>query len=137
VLLIAQELVLKFAAAFGKDIRGFTAEAAQRLVGYSWPGNVRELSNCIERAVALARFEELTVEDLPDKIRAYQPSHVVVASDDPTEVVPLEEVERRYVLRALDALGGNRTLAAQKLGVDRKTLYRKLKAWGAGGDDAD
>ena len=137
VLLIAQELVLKFAASFGKDIRGFTAEAAQRLVGYSWPGNVRELSNCIERAVALARFEELTVEDLPDKIRAYQPSHVVVASDDPSEVVPLEEVERRYVLRALDALGGNRTLAAQKLGVDRKTLYRKLKARGAGGDDAD
>jgi two-component system response regulator HydG len=59
-----------------------------------------------------------------------------VGSDDPTEIVPLEEVERRYVLHALEALGKNRTLAAQRLGVDRKTLYRKLKAWGLGDDGA-
>src|SRR6185295_4488530 len=120
VLLIAQHLVGRFASSFNKPVKGLTAEAAQRLIGYSWPGNVRELSNCIERAVALTRFEDIRVEDLPEKIRAYQPSHVVVATDDPSEVVPLEEVERRYILRALEVLGQNRSLAAQKLGMDRK-----------------
>ena len=54
-----------------------------------------------------------------------------MASDDPSELVPLEEVERRYILRVLEAVGGNKTLAAQILGLDRKTLYRKLERWGA------
>ncbi len=75
------------------------------------------------------------VEDLPEKIRAYRPSRVLLAGDDPAEVLPIEEVERRYVLWAVGALGGNRTLAAQKLGIDRKTLYRKLGRYeGDGGD---
>ncbi len=130
VLLIAQHLIERFARAFDKPVTGLTAEAAQRLVDYAWPGNVRELSNCIERATALARFAQITVEDLPEKIRTYRSSHVVVASDDPTEIIPIEQVERQYVRRAMEVLGQNRTLAAQKLGMDRKTLYRKLKAWG-------
>jgi two-component system response regulator HydG len=99
---------------------------------------VRELQNCMERAVALTRFTEIVVEDLPEKIRSYRRTHVVVASDDPSELVPLEEIERRYILRALEALGGNRTLTAQVLGLDRKTLYRKLRGYGAVPDkDAD
>ena len=56
----------------------------------------------------------------------------MVAASDPTELVPLEEVERRYILRVLEAVGGNKTLAAQVLGLDRKTLYRKLEHYGAG-----
>ena len=89
---------------------------------------MRELQNCIERAVALTRFEQITVDDLPEKVRGYQP----LADRDrratiPAELLPLEEVERRYILRVLEAVGGNKTLAARILGLDRKTLYRRLE----------
>jgi two-component system response regulator HydG len=131
VLLLAQHYVQHFAAQFAKSVTGISPGAAERLASYGWPGNVRELQNCIERAVALTRFAEIVVEDLPEKIRNYRRTHVVVATDDPSELVPLEEIERRYILRALEALGGNRTLTAQVLGLDRKTLYRKLRAYGA------
>jgi two-component system, NtrC family, response regulator AtoC len=83
--------------------------------------------------VALTRYEELVVDDLPEKIRAYRRSHVLVASDDPSELVPLEEVERRYILRVMEAVGGNKTEAAQRLGLGRKTLYRKLESYGRRG----
>ena len=92
---------------------------------------MRELSNCIERAVALERYDELAVEDLPEKIRSYRRSHVVVAADDPSELVSLEEVEKRYILRVVEAVGGNKTMAAQVLGLDRATLYRKLVRYGS------
>src|SRR5208283_3393742 len=108
-----------------RPIKGMSPAVAERLASYGWPGNVRELRNCIERAVALTQFEELTVEDLPERIRAYQQSYVVVAGDDPSELAPLEEVERRYILRVLDAVGGNKSVAARVLGIERKTLYRK------------
>jgi two-component system response regulator HydG len=83
--------------------------------------------------VALTRYEAIAVDDLPDKIRSYRRSHVLVASEDPTELVPMEEVERRYILRVMEAVGGNKTLAAQVLGLDRKTLYRKLDKYGSAG----
>ena len=134
VLLLAQHFLEHFTRMFDKPVTAIAPAAADKLLSYTWPGNVRELANCIERAVALTRFTELVVEDLPEKIRAYSRSHVVVAGSDPTELVPLEEVERRYILHALEAVGGNRTLAAQTLGLDRKTLYRKLKAYGADGE---
>ena len=105
---------------------GLSHGAAEKLLQYAWPGNVRELANCIERAVALTSHEQILVEDLPERIRDYGRAHVLVASDDPSELVPLEEVERRYVARVLEAVGGNKTLAARILGLDRKTLYRKL-----------
>jgi two-component system response regulator HydG len=132
VLLLAQHFVDRFAARAGRNVKGLTPEAAARLMDYAWPGNVRELQNAIERAVALARYEHVTVDDLPDKVRQYQRSHVIVASDDPRELVPLEEVERRYILRVLEAVGGNKTLAADTLGLDRKTLYRKLERYAQG-----
>ena len=91
---------------------------------------MRELRNCIERAVALTQFEQITVDDLPEKIQAYRRSHVLVTSDDPTELAPLEQIERYYILRVMEAVGGNKTLAAQTLGLDRKTLYRKLERYG-------
>jgi two-component system response regulator HydG len=134
VLVLAQHFVEHYAGLFNKKVTGISHAAAERLVNYGWPGNVRELQNCMERAVALTRFGEIVVEDLPEKVRSYRKSHVVVASDDPSELVPLEEIERRYILRALEALGGNRTLTAQVLGLDRKTLYRKLRSYGAIGD---
>jgi two-component system response regulator HydG len=126
VLVLAQRFITEFAHKSKKAVEGMSAAVAERLVSYSWPGNVRELRNCIERAVALTEFAELTVNDLPDRIQRYQTSHVVVAGDDPSEMVPLEEVERRYILRVLEAVQGSKTQAARILGLDRATLYRKL-----------
>jgi two-component system response regulator HydG len=130
VLLLAQHYLEHFAAQSQKDVRTLDAEAAERLSAYAWPGNVRELANCLERAVALTRGESISSADLPEKIRNYRTSHVLVAATDPSELVPLEEVEKRYILRVLEAVGGNKTLAAQVLGLDRKTLYRKLDRYG-------
>jgi two-component system response regulator AtoC len=130
VLLLAQHFLLQFASAFGKQVKGLSKPAAEKLVNYAWPGNVRELQNCIERAVALTRFEELLLEDLPDKVQTYKRSQVVLDSGDPSELVSLDELERRYILRVLEALNGNKSLASQTLGLDRKTLYRKLQQYG-------
>jgi two-component system response regulator HydG len=130
VLLLAQHFITRFAGQFDKQVVGLSTAAAEKLMAYAWPGNVRELQNAIERAVALTHFGQLVVEDLPEKIRDYRRSHVLIASDDPSELVPMEEVERRYILRVLEALGGNRTLTARTLGLDRKTLYRKLQRYG-------
>ncbi|HKU43928.1 MAG TPA: sigma-54 dependent transcriptional regulator [Polyangiales bacterium] len=129
VLLLGQHFVREFAERSGKAVTGLSPQAAERLLAYVWPGNVRELRNCIERAVALTQFEQITVDDLPERIRAYRSSFVVVASDNPTELVPLEEVERRYILRVLESVQGNKTLAARILGLDRVTLYRKLERY--------
>jgi two-component system response regulator HydG len=129
VLLLAQQFAAHFASMSGKQIVGVSPEAAAKLLAYSWPGNVRELQNSIERAVALARYDKIVVEDLPEKVASYRSSHILVASDDPSELVPMEEVERRYILRVLEAVGGNKTLASQVLGLDRKTLYRKLERY--------
>jgi two-component system, NtrC family, response regulator AtoC len=129
VLLLAQHFITKLAGPMGKKVTGFSSAVAERLISYSWPGNVRELQNCIERAIALARFEELTVEDLPPKVREYKPSFVVVATEDPTDLVTMEEVERRYIQRVMEAVGQNKTQAAKVLGFDRTTLYRKLERY--------
>jgi len=130
VLLLAQHLLLKAAEREKKNILGVSPATAERLVAYAWPGNVRELQNCIEHAVALARYEQISPEDLPDKIRSYKSSHILIAADNPSELVPMEEVERRYILRVLEAVAGNKTAAARVLGIERKTLYRKLERYG-------
>ncbi|MBS2014545.1 MAG: sigma-54-dependent Fis family transcriptional regulator [Deltaproteobacteria bacterium] len=129
VLALAQQFITRHAAPMGKKVTGFSSAVAERLLSYSWPGNVRELQNCIERALALARFEELTVEDLPPKVRDYKPSFVVVATEDPTDLMTMEDVERRYIQRVMEAVGQNKTQAAKVLGFDRTTLYRKLERY--------
>ncbi len=132
VLLLAQHFVDKCAARAGKAVAGLSAPAAERLLAYPWPGNVRELQNAIERAVALTAYERIVVEDLPPAVRDYRRSHVIVAGDSPSDFLPMHEVERRYVLRVLEAVGGNKTLAARILGFDRRTMYRKLERYEAG-----
>jgi DNA-binding NtrC family response regulator len=127
ILPLAQHFLVHFAARADKRVTGITPQAAEKLLAYAWSGNVRELQNCMERAVALTRFEEIAVEDLPEKVRDYRRSHVLVASDDPSELVPLEQVERRYIARVMDAVSGNKTAAARILGIDRKRLYRMLE----------
>jgi DNA-binding NtrC family response regulator len=126
-LVLARQFLAERAARAAKPVKGLSHAAAEKLLRYPWPGNVRELQNCIERAVALTQHEQILPDDLPERIRDYGGTHVVVASDDPAELVPLEVVERRYIARVLESVGGNKTVAAHILGLDRKTLYRKLR----------
>jgi DNA-binding NtrC family response regulator len=133
VLQLAQHMLRHYATIFDKKVIGLSAAAAERMMTYDWPGNVRELGNCLERAVALARFEEIQVEDLPEKIRTSRPKLSLSGTELP-ELLTLEEIERRHVLRVLEACNDNRTDAAKMLGLDRKTLYRKLLRWGVNED---
>jgi DNA-binding NtrC family response regulator len=128
-LLLCQHFLQKFARRSDKAVVGILPAAAEKLLSYSWPGNVRELKNCMERAVALTRYEQITVDDLPERVRSYKRAQVVVTSDDPTELLSMDEVERRYVAQVMEAVGGNKTLAARVLGYDRTTLYRKLERY--------
>jgi two-component system response regulator HydG len=137
ILPLALRFVREVAARARKDVSGIAPAAAERLLTYAWPGNVRELQNCMERAVALARFNQIALDDLPEKIRYYRRSHVLVVSDDPTELVPMDEVERRYVRRVMEAVGNNKTAAARILGFDRKRLYRWLERLGIDGDKSE
>jgi two-component system response regulator AtoC len=127
VMLLAQAFLSEAANRLGKPVRGFSKEAADRLVSYDWPGNVRELANAIERAIVLARSDEIVAEDLPTKIRDYIPPQVSHGGTDPSALEPLDEVERRYIQHVLKACGGNQSMAAQVLKIDRKTLARRLR----------
>jgi two-component system response regulator HydG len=127
VLLLAQHFLNELASASGSSVTGISSAAATRLRAYAWPGNVRELKNAVERAVALTRFDHIVPEDLPDKIRQ---GEARTSSPELDALAPLEEIERRYILKVLEAVGGNKSLAAETLGLNRKTLYRKLASWG-------
>ena len=131
VLLLAQHFLRQFSEQTRKKVDGLSGAVAAKLIKYSWPGNVRELQNCIERAVALTRFGELTVDDLPDNISNYRADDLAVPGIAPSEVLTIDEVERRYITQVLKQLDGNKTLAAELLGLDRRTLYRKLERWGS------
>jgi two-component system response regulator HydG len=127
ILLLAQHFLQRYQPNGAQRVVGIKSGAADKLLSYPWPGNVRELQNCIERAVALAQFDHVGVDDLPERVREFKTSRITIESSDPGELLPMEEVERRYILRVLEAVGGNKTLAAQVLGFDRRTLYRKLE----------
>ncbi|MEY4575579.1 MAG: hypothetical protein RL701_282 [Pseudomonadota bacterium] len=131
VLVLATHFLRSASERSGKGALQLSPQLAERLMAYDWPGNVRELENCIERAVALARFDHLTVEDLPERIRAYSADRFSMPADDVEEIVTLDELERRYTLRVIKLLNGNKARAAQALGLDRRTLYRKLERYGA------
>jgi two-component system response regulator AtoC len=129
VLLLAQHFIEHFARMFDGQVRGLTPEAAERMMRYSWPGNVRELRNAMERAVAMCAGDRIAVDDLPDRVRAYQRGPQERAPDPEAEL-SLDEIERRHILRVLEAHQGNTVAASQALGIDRKTLYRKLLRYG-------
>jgi DNA-binding NtrC family response regulator len=133
VLLLAHELLRRAAQRSGRRVPVIGAVVAEKLLAYEWPGNVRELQNCLERALTLSDGGELRESDLPERIRRAGDNRMVLAGDDPGGLVPLEEIERRYVLHVMRAVKGNKKLAAQVLGLDRSTLYRKLELYGEHG----
>jgi len=111
----------------GTRINTISSDAMARLIAYDWPGNVRELENAIERAVALSSGPILQIADLPSSLQ-FGSSDRFPEKD---EMMPLEELERRAILRALRESGGDKLAAARMLGIGKTTLYRKLKEYGA------
>jgi DNA-binding NtrC family response regulator len=110
----------------GRTIEGFSPDALDLLTAYGWPGNVRELRNVVEQMVVLSRTQRIGVRDLPAHIRDAGGSDGSVSSGTGT----LEEMEKRAIREALKAAGGNRTHAAEALGISRRTLHRKIAEYG-------
>jgi len=130
--LLAQHFLDKFARSSGRPAKRFAPETLEILGAYHWPGNVRELGNAIERAVALSSLDVLMPEDLPPPPLQHRPSLVI-----PAPTMTLEEVKRWYVSRVLEDVGGNKVHAAERLGIDRGTLYRILKRQTAEGEQEE
>ncbi len=126
VLPLARAFLVETAHRMGRRITGFTPRAADQLLRHEWPGNVREVQNAVEHAVALAAGDRVDVDDLPEELRAAMPR------PRPTgRTRPLEDVEREYILAAVESAGGNRTHAAAELGIGLATLKRKLRRYGS------
>lgn len=128
--LLAQHFLKIFAEKNHKRVKGFTPQAMDRLLRHEWPGNVRELMNAVERGIVMAQRpylgpEELTLIPEVSSSQENAPMQEAVGAD-----MPLEEVEKTTILKALDASGGNKSETARKLGITRKTLLAKLRKYG-------
>jgi two-component system, NtrC family, response regulator AtoC len=124
--LLAQVFLREFAKENGKPVNEFTADALECLMHFSWPGNVRELRTAIEHAVVLSRGERISLRDLPPSVRGGGP-----AGDAPLlpgNALTVKEAEKQLIVRALKETDGNRTLAAKRIGMSRRTFHRKLHA---------
>jgi len=125
--LLAQSFLREFAAENHKPVSDFTPDGLATLLNYSWPGNVRELRTAIEHGVVLCRGEKIAARDLPASVRsapayvAADPMRVFARSD-----LTVKEAEKQLIIQALRETNGNRTLAAKRLGISRRTLHRKL-----------
>lgn len=106
--------------------RRFSADALNVLLQYPWPGNVRELENAVEYALAIGTTEELGVDDLPSNVFKDTDTHTDPLREYSSGNLPLAEVERRYIIATLQRFGGHQIKTAEALGIDRRTLYRKL-----------
>ena len=116
-------------------VKRLSPAALDVLLAYDWPGNVRELENVLEHAALVSEGDEIPVEALPERTRTRKVTPLV--SDRPAANPTLEAIERAYIMWVLDAEGGNKTRAAEVLGIDPSTLYRKLTRYGAPSPDAD
>jgi len=130
--LLAQHFLKLFAEKNRKPLQGFTPRAMDRLLRYPWPGNVRELMNTVERGVVLARADILDEQDVSPVLEAETvPAAAGQAADAPAVTdASLEALERAAVLRTLEESGGNKSEAARRLGITRRTLHLKLKKYG-------
>jgi len=125
--LLIQHFLKTFARENQKAIDGITPDALKILTEYAWPGNVRELRNVVERMVVLARGNKLTARDIPPALKDDSAGR---RASRPDQELSLEEAEKQMILRALRTHAGNRTKAAEQLGISRRTLHRKLNAYG-------
>jgi DNA-binding NtrC family response regulator len=138
VLPLAEHFLARSAARAGKSLRGFSESAKKIMLAYPFPGNVRELENMVERAVALAEGELIGPDDLPPVMRERRSQDRLATAV--AQGLTLDQLEREYIERVLESEGGNKTRAALRLGLDRKTLYRKLEEYAAAptpGSDGD
>ncbi|HOW56357.1 MAG TPA: sigma-54 dependent transcriptional regulator [Smithellaceae bacterium] len=127
--LLAQHFLELFAAKNSQSIKGFTPLAVEKMFKYNWPGNVRELMNAVERAVVLARAEYIDAEELA----LLMDDNSTATATAPPENLPLDEVEKRTILEALNTAHGNKSEAARRLGITRKTLRAKLDRYESNG----
>lgn len=134
--LLIEHFLAKIAGKQSGAPLSIASEALALLTAYAWQGNVRELENTIERAVALARGAVLTVDDLPERIRKSGSQTSAILAAAKAKRLTLDELEREYILEILRESQGNKSKAAETLGLDRKTLYRKLDEYAASGDEA-
>jgi two-component system response regulator HydG len=125
--LLVQHFLQSFAARAGEGVRRFSPDAMRVLMTHNWPGNVRELENAVEYALTMGASDTLGVDDLPDKVT--NPDRDIV-EESALDGVTLSEVERRYILRVLKKMSGHQIKTAQVLGIDRRTLYRRLRQYG-------
>ena len=123
--LLAHGLLQKSLTAQQKHVEGIADSALARLIDYPWPGNVRELENIVERAATLTQGSKISLEDLPLNIQDIQGEGQFI-EDAVEKTLPLQQVEWNYIRRVLEKMGGNKYQTAHVLGIDRKTLYRKL-----------
>ena len=123
--LLVDAFLKKCGEARSKEVKGVSEAALAMLMDYAWPGNVRELENVIERAVTLTRGDKISPDDLPLAVQGARGDRRVL--DEAAEkTLPLHEIEKEYIKKILEKMGGNKYQAAHVLGIDRKTLYRKL-----------
>jgi transcriptional regulator with PAS, ATPase and Fis domain len=130
---LVASFVRRFSQQLGKPEPSIAPEAFQKLLDYGWPGNVRELQNAIEYAVVLARQSQITVKELPAEVQlpvVLQKTERAVASQSSGPARSLEEMERSAILDALAQCHGNKKKAAELLGIQRPTLYNKMKRYG-------
>jgi DNA-binding NtrC family response regulator len=125
--ILVEHFVKKYGEQFGRPNIRLTHEASACLFKYTWPGNVRELENVIERSIALSNGEVVDAKDLPEHLFQMKPGDLI--DDLATDNMPLTEVEKRYIVRILQRTNWHQSKAAQILGIDRKTLYRKIKEY--------
>ena len=124
---LAEQLVGRLADRYQLATANLSPEAVAALTAYRWPGNIRELENVLARALALRSGQDITLPDLPPEFSKAAAATPGAGLLDQEPTLPLEEVERRYIVRVLESTGGNKLKAAQILGIDRSTLHRKLK----------
>lgn len=128
--LLVFHFLQKFAQQHGEPPRRFANDAMRVLMTHAWPGNVRELENAVEHALTMGKGEILLPEDLPVSVTAPERDIVQEATLDD---VTLAELERRYILRILEKMGGHQIKTSRVLGIDRRTLYRRLRQYGHAG----
>ncbi|MEI9962049.1 MAG: sigma-54 dependent transcriptional regulator, partial [Limisphaerales bacterium] len=126
--LLAQRFLREFAKENGKSVNDFTADALQLLMNHGWPGNVRELHTAIEHAVVLCRGEKITARDLPPSVKG-DSARIGETQLSQGKALTVKEAEKQLIIRALKETEGNRTLAASKIGMSRRTFHRKLHTY--------